>query len=210
MKLRHLESHLENVERFKEPKIALEQYVTSPHIAACMIHTAETRYNDISGKVVADLGCGCGVLSIAASLMECDFCFSIDIDEDALEICYQNCEEFEACNIDLIQADVAFATEIVGKSNRNIDTVIMNPPFGTKNNQGVDMMFLNIASKMAKHTIYSLHKTSTRSHVFRKAKEFGLQAEVVAELRYDLPSSHKFHKSRTKDIEVDFIRFEIV
>ena len=34
-----------------------------------MLHTVESRYNDLEGKVVADLGCGCGVLSIGAVMM---------------------------------------------------------------------------------------------------------------------------------------------
>jgi predicted RNA methylase len=31
--------------------------------------------------------------------------------------------------------------------------------------------------------------------------------EVVAELRYDLPRSYKFHKKDSVDIEVDFLHF---
>ena len=31
--------------------------------------------------------------------------------------------------------------------------------------------------------------------------------QVLAELRYDLPSTYKFHKKASVDIEVDFIRF---
>lgn len=42
------------------------------------------------------------------------------------------------------------------------DTVIMNPPFGTKKNSGIDMKFLQLACKFSSHSIYSLHKTSTR------------------------------------------------
>mmetsp|Transcript_4405 Transcript_4405/g.12981 ORF Transcript_4405/g.12981 Transcript_4405/m.12981 type:complete len:104 (+) Transcript_4405:604-915(+) len=33
--------------------------------------------------------------------------------------------------------------------------------------------------------------------------------QVVAELRYDLPKTYKFHKKACKDIEVDFWRFEV-
>jgi len=34
-------------------------------------------------------------------------------------------------------------------------------------------------------------------------------AEVVAELRYDLPPTYKFHKEKSKDIQVDIWRFEV-
>ena len=56
MKLRELESHLEEVETFEAPKILLEQYATPTHIAACMLHTIQSSYGDIEGKLVADLG----------------------------------------------------------------------------------------------------------------------------------------------------------
>ena len=85
----------------------------------------------------------------------------------------------------------------------------MNPPFGTKHNAGIDMKFLEIATKMARNAVYSLHKTSTRNHVLKKALEFGTKAKVVAKLRYDLPHAYKFHKKSSIDIEVDFIRFQL-
>ena len=85
----------------------------------------------------------------------------------------------------------------------------MNPPFGTKHNAGIDMKFLDIATKLAKKSVYSLHKTSTRNHVLKKATQFGVKGKVVAELKYDLPQAYKFHKKASVDIEVDFIRFEL-
>lgn len=40
------------------------------------------------------------------------------------------------------------------------DTIVMNPPFGTRNT-GIDTIFLLNAMKNAR-VVYSLHKTSTR------------------------------------------------
>ena len=37
--------------------------------------------------------------------------------------------------------------------------------------------------KLANTAVYSLHKTSTRNHVIKKADEWGAHAEVIAELR---------------------------
>ncbi|XP_048442317.1 rRNA N6-adenosine-methyltransferase METTL5-like isoform X2 [Pyrus x bretschneideri] len=42
-----------------------------------------------------------------------------------------------------------------------VDTVVMNPPFGTRK-KGADMDFLSVALKIATQAVYSLHKTSTR------------------------------------------------
>ncbi|XP_011503885.1 PREDICTED: uncharacterized protein LOC105366966 [Ceratosolen solmsi marchali] len=94
-----------------------------------------------------------------------------------------------------------------GKFEKFFETVVMNPPFGTKCNRGIDIKFLEIASKIAKNTIYSLHKSSTRDYVLKKGFQFGFNCQVLAELVYDLPQTYKFHKKKFVNIKVDFIRF---
>ncbi|XP_009180678.1 methyltransferase-like protein 5 isoform X3 [Papio anubis] len=164
LRLKELESRLQQVDGFEKPKLLLEQYPTRPHIAACMLYTIHNTYDDIENKVVADLGCGCGVLSIGTAMLGAGM-------------------------------------------SKSFDTVIMNPPFGTKNNKGTDMAFLKTALEMARTAVYSLHKSSTREHVQKKAAEWKIKIDVIAELRYDLPASYKFHKKKSVDIEVDLIRF---
>jgi predicted RNA methylase len=68
MKLKQLQSLLEDVDGFAAPKIALEQYATGAHIAARILHTAHG-LGDVEDCTVLDLGCGCGILGIAAVLM---------------------------------------------------------------------------------------------------------------------------------------------
>ncbi|XP_014664520.1 PREDICTED: methyltransferase-like protein 5 [Priapulus caudatus] len=207
MKLKELEGALQELELFRSPKLLLEQYPTRPHIAACMLHTIDNRYGDIEGKLVADLGCGCGVLTIGTVLLGAGLSVGFDIDDEALEICAQNCVEFESGNIELIQCDVTQFEDEGSTWSNKFDTVIMNPPFGTKHNKGMDVLFLKHGLSMAKTAVYSLHKTSTRAHMKKKAAEWKVDMEVIAELRFDLPKSYKFHKKGSVDIEVDFIRF---
>ncbi|XP_024098690.1 rRNA N6-adenosine-methyltransferase METTL5 isoform X3 [Pongo abelii] len=159
VRLKELESRLQQVDGFEKPKLLLEQYPTRPHIAACMLYTIHNTYDDIENKVVADLGCGCGVLSIGTAMLGAGLCVGFDIDEDALEIFNRNAEEFGLTNIDMVQCDVCLLSNRMSKS---FDTVIMNPPFGTKNNKGTDMAFLKTALEMARTAVYSLHKSSTR------------------------------------------------
>ncbi|KAF7709675.1 rRNA N6-adenosine-methyltransferase METTL5 [Silurus meridionalis] len=204
MKLKELESCLQQVDGFEEPKILLEQYPTGPHIAGCMLYTIHNSFDDIENKLVADLGCGCGVLSIGAAVLDAGLCVGFDIDSDALDIFKRNVEEFELPNIDMVQCDILSIGSLYTKK---FDTVIMNPPFGTKHNQGIDMQFLKTALSMSKGAVYSLHKTSTRDHIQKKANDWKVKMEVIAELRYDLPASYKFHKKKSVDIQVDFIRF---
>ncbi|XP_043931439.1 rRNA N6-adenosine-methyltransferase METTL5 isoform X1 [Protopterus annectens] len=205
MKLKELESYLQDVDVFEDPKLLLEQYPTRPHIAACMLFTIHNSFDDIENKLVADLGCGCGVLSIGTAMLNAGLCVGFDIDDDALQVFSKNVEDFELTNIDMVQYDVCM---LPGKRfSKFFDTVIMNPPFGTKHNKGMDMSFLKAALHLANTAVYSLHKTSTREHVQKKADEWKVKMEVIAELRYDLPASYKFHKKKMVDIEVDFIRF---
>ena len=69
MKLKHLESYLQDVKVFSTPNIQLEQYPTTPHLAAHMLYTIESCFGEIEGKAIGDLGSGCGMLTIAACMM---------------------------------------------------------------------------------------------------------------------------------------------
>nr|XP_033800063.1 methyltransferase-like protein 5 isoform X3 [Geotrypetes seraphini] len=163
LKRKELESYLQQVDGFENPKLVLEQYPTRPHIAACMLYTIHTTYDDIEDKLIADLGCGCGVLSIGAAMLGAGLCVGFDLDEDALEIFKANVEEFELTNVDMIQCNVCSLPS--DKMLKRFDTVIMNPPFGTKYNKGLDMTFLKTALQIAREAVYSLHKTSTRENL---------------------------------------------
>lgn len=69
----------------------------------------------------------------------------------------------ELPGIDCVNCDVLHTlSEESSKWRKVFDTVVMNPPFGTKHNAGMDMKFLSAALNIAKTAVYSLHKTSTR------------------------------------------------
>jgi predicted RNA methylase len=107
----------------------------------------------------------------------------IDIDPDALTVAQDNISNCEVQDrIDLLQIDVQSFEDLVKtrldakveqkideleepkkkrKFKRLFDTVVLNPPFGTRI-KGADMQFLKIASELTNNTVYSLHKSSTR------------------------------------------------
>ena len=155
MKLRELETHLQKVEGFNEPKILLEQYPTRPHIAACMLHTIQSVYGDIENCMVCDLGSGCGMLTIGSVMLGAGYVLSIECDQDAIEKCQENLDMFDLDNVDIVQDDVTNM-----KTSTKFDTVVMNPPFGCRT-KGIDTMFVQQGLKMA-NVVYSLHKTSVR------------------------------------------------
>ena len=201
MKLRHLESALSQVDPFDSPKIELEQIPTSALIASRMIFTAANTYEDISGCAVGDFGCGPGILSIGSSLMGSAYNIGFDIDPEALETAWVNIRKLEVNDtVDLVQANLE---QLDIRSD--FDTIVMNPPFGTRK-AGIDTLFLKKALNSS-NVVYSLHKTSTREHFIKFAQNNGLNIEVIAELRYDIPKTFKYHKEKSKDVFVDLYRF---
>ena len=196
-RLWELEEALRELDTFDDPRIDLEQYPTSAHLASQVVNAAKN-FGDIEGKTIVDLGCGAGVLSVACFLAGADHVLGVDIDAPALEIAQRNAAD---CTIDFVNADVTkFAFY-------RADTVMMNPPFGTRR-KGIDVAFLAAAQRIAT-TVYSLHKSSTRDYLLGKATDLGFHnAEVLAELRFDIPNIYGFHKLDSTDIQVDLLRFE--
>ena len=77
----------------------------------------------------------------------------VDVDESALEVARGNVGGFEDLHIEFVQADVR-ALPLRGAC---WDTVVTNPPFGTRQ-KGADMVFLAAACAVARKAVYSLHK----------------------------------------------------
>ena len=102
------------------------------------MRSSEHRGGDAGSRVRAVAsphGCCLGIIDHAWQFSGILFrlCVGFDIDKDALDVARTNTEEFEISNIDLVQSDLS-ALEVAYA--QKFDTVIMNPPFGTKHNQG--------------------------------------------------------------------------
>jgi len=224
MKLKELENWLTRCDGFEKPKVQLEQYATSSHVAARMLYCAK---ENIEGGCVCDLGSGCGILSIGSVLVGAQYVCGIEVDPDAIEIAVQNCQEFfddeeESSPVDFINGELKLSHDNENEGdccerfNSAFDVVVMNPPFGTKNNSGIDFAFVKRAIKLVRPGgyVYTLHKSSTRDFYRKKLtksiEEFGVPVtgDVVAEVRYELPKTYRFHKEKSLDICVDFWCFQ--
>lgn len=106
MKLKYLEEFLQDIDVFEKPKVALEQYPTPSHLASHMLYTIQSCYGDLSEKIVADLGCGCGGLALGAAALEASLVVGFEIDEDAINILNNNVEMQKLTNIEGILCDV--------------------------------------------------------------------------------------------------------
>jgi putative methylase len=90
-----------------------------------------------------------------------------------------------------------------------VDTVLTNPPFGTKHNAGMDVQFLRTATRLARTSVYSFHKSSTREYLLRTVSEWGMESTVVAQMKFDIPNTYKFHQKKSVDVEVDLLRVSV-
>lgn len=95
-------------------------------------------------------------------------------------------------------------------SSNFVDTVLTNPPFGTKSNGGIDIAFLREATRLARRAVYSFHKSSTRDFLVKTVQRWGYEVEVVAQMKFDIANIYKFHKKDSVDVEVDLIRVILI
>ncbi len=109
----------------------------------------------------------------------CSCTIGFDIDPNALEIAQENIDYFEvASSLELVRCDIAQMEPQNYNHNHQtkmVDTVIMNPPFGTKL-KGIDMVFLEKAIQvydavvwcvaLIQSFIHSIHAhTSSITHI---------------------------------------------
>ena len=201
MKLKNIISDLESIETFSSPKDYLEQYQTPASVAGEMIHYISNNYS-IQNYSIADLGCGTGILGIAAALCGCKNVFLFDIDEEALEIAKNNVENLELNdNIQIIQMDVN-QLRLCKKLNKYFDLIITNPPFGIRSENGADVEFLKTASYLCNNTIFSLHKFSTVNFLKKFYNKNGISDIKSFKIEYNLPKTYKFQKKKEKNIDV--------
>jgi putative methylase len=113
------------------------------------------------------------------------YTLGIEIDPDALNIAKENVSEMEVEGIDLMQGDI----RDLCLKEQIVDTVVMNPPFGTKNNEGIDVLFLQQALRLSRNVVYSMHKTSTRrvgiGSIIRLSRTYSI-LQALKKQRYDM------------------------
>lgn len=196
MKKKELEIILQRVEPFSKPRADLEQYVTPATIAAEMVFTAYAN-GDIMDRSVLDLGCGTGILSIAASLLGAAKVVGVETDEAALEIARKNATT--------LKAEVEFILSDVSDHNGRVDTVVQNPPFGAQH-RNADRPFLDKAMKLA-DVVYSLHLTETVDFLARYVQSSGFEIEFQKSFKFDIPHTFAFHRKMKKSFEVSLLCF---
>jgi putative methylase len=189
---------LSKLKLFSSPDVKLEQYPTDSEIAAEVLWNAHM-LGDIENAVIADLGCGTGILGIGALLLRAKKIYFIDIDKDALQIAKNNCVELG------IEENCVFINkkikEIKSDSfDEKVDLVIQNPPFGTKE-EHADKQFLEKAFEITKKVI-SFHKESTKVFVEAITKDHKFNITHHWKFKFPIKQTQKFHKKKIQRIDV--------
>ncbi|KFG25272.1 uncharacterized protein NESG_02043 [Nematocida ausubeli] len=199
MKLKEAKWRLDEIEGFSHPKIKYEQYMTPSELACAVVYVMAVENDDVQQKTVLDLGCGTGMLSAAVLLYGAASVTGLDVDASLESLYENNLQKVSEGQHRFICADVQDAQF---NELPQFDTAIINPPFGTKNNSGIDVTFLEKALEKAS-VVYSMHKTSTREYF--KTKYSG-RIRILSEMQFELKKTYKFQKKESVHVKVDLIR----
>jgi putative methylase len=187
---------LQKIKPHPNPKVALEQYTIPADLAAEILFTACYVHDDIEGKRVLDLGTGTGRLALGASILGAGYVVGVDVDASSLKLA-ATAEKSLRAVVDFVLGDIETIRGLV-------DTVLMNPPFGTKKPHA-DLDFLQCALRLG-NVVYSVHKSSTRRFLEHWLRSRDLNVERIIATEMNIPHQFKFHRKRRRSVEVDAIR----
>jgi len=195
-----LERALLQIEPHPSPKAYLEQYTIPTDVAAEILFSAAYINDDISKKIVADLGCGTGRLAIGAALLGAAETVGVDIDKAAVRTAKRNAKKLG------IKEKTNWIASDIAVLHGNFHTVLQNPPFGVQK-RSADRKFILKALQLAPK-VYSLHKGGETNRAFIKRFIEGQGGKVTSifPMKLNIPKLFKFHTKRKHEVKVDLYR----
>jgi predicted RNA methylase len=204
MNTAQLERCLKPVRDFDRPKVQLEQYMTPPDLAAEVLAAVARECQSPKDLSLLDLGCGSGMLSLASLLMGFPLVVAVDIDDEALKMVKASHSAVSfGKDLGFLEIILADASMLPRFLRVRLDIVLTNPPFGTKNNEGIDTLFVEAARKVCSRHIYSFHKLSTASFLTRKH-----EGTLLAKMNFQISNQFRFHHQAKKIIQVGLFKFK--
>ena len=194
---------LSRLQGFKQPKVSQEQYLMDSEIGASVLWNAYL-LGDIGKKVIADLGCGTGLLGVGALLLGAKALFLVDSDKKSLEIAKNNISKVKSEGYTLGEVNYLHSDILVVTTKS--DVVIENPPFGTKLKHK-DSLFLERALEIAP-IVYSFHKSETKAFLERFSAQKHAKITHIWDFKFPLKATFEFHRRQIHRINVSCFRFE--
>ena len=175
----------------------MEQYPTPPDIAAKMLYRA-LGDGCLEGMTVADLGCGNGIFAVGALMLGARKAYAIDIDQNAISVTGENSRQF-GDRIILLKEDIE-------EFNVPVDTVLMNPPFGSQR-RNADLPFIEKALEYSKD-FYIVLNYKAGDFLEKVIKGKG---EIIWEENIEIPLAHtyEFHRKEIKMIQAKMSRVKV-
>ena len=180
-----LEVVLSRLSWFEKGQVRQEQYTTP-------------------GQIAADLGCGTGILGIGCLLLGASSVYFVDSDDSAILRCKDNVLKLQSEGYALNRYELVLSD--ISRFDKKVDTVVMNPPFGTKIKHA-DKEFLVKAFSISKVT-YSFHKTATKEYIMQLARRFGFNILERFDFKLMLKNTMKGHVKNKVYIDVSAFYFK--
>ncbi len=199
IKKRNLEIILQSLDIAPSEDISLEQYPTPIQLVSEILFIAESRFHDISNKIVVDLGCGSGFFAIGSALMGAKLSLGIDKSWRAISISKRNSMKLNLNNTAWIFSDVFFMP-----LDSTVDTVFQNPPFGI-HRRGADIKFLEFALEISK-VIYTIHKSGNYRYLKKFIESHNGKISDIWTKQFPIRALYPFHKHEKYVFDVDIYR----
>ncbi len=199
---KHLEMKIQSILPHPKPKVELEQYSTPSIIASDLLWNALS-LGDIEDKNILDLGCGSGIFAIGSALLGSKYSLGIDIDEDSINLAFENADKMGIENIDFIVDDVMD----IG-NDFEADTIFQNPPFGSqkKAERGIDLKFVEKARELSPNALYSFHMASTEEFLIDYFQSLSFEITHIFRYSFPIPKIYDFHTKESQNVDVIVIR----
>ena len=175
---------LSKLKELSKNNVSLEQYQTPSDIAAKVLWWAYMQ-GDIEGKIIADFGCGNGILGIGCLLLNAKEVYFVDED---IKLAKENSKKG------------IFFEKNVKKFNKKVDVVVQNPPFGVQR-EHADREFLKKAFDVSE-IIYSFHKIESENFINKFCKDNNFIAKKIFVFDFPLKRTQKFHKQELYKVKV--------
>lgn len=192
-----LERILQSLDPIPNPAASAEQYPTPAGIAAEVAYLAAAK-GDIAGRAVVDLGCGNGILAIAASLLGAARVVGIDSDSVAIEVARRNA--------DRTRVEVEWRLGDVHAFREPFDSVLMNPPFGSQMRHA-DVPFFDVALAHGR-IVYAFLNAKSETFVRRHIESNGGTVTDRIVYAFPIPHTFPFHREELRRVDVVLYRID--